>query len=137
LGQDWLEGVGFGIQGRPPTVIPPYSEQIVKCKTEEKGVRFIERQLLQPGLIAVSSLVECKDNEFPCLIVNLTNKHINVITHPKLEKPPTAIQGQNPGDQLSIASIKGIRLLREKLRLDQMIEGAKEVKQICDEYAHF
>jgi hypothetical protein len=61
---------------------------------------------------------------------------INVITHPKLEKPPTGIQGQDPGDQSSIASIKRIRLLREKPRLDQMIEGAKEVKQICKEYAN-
>jgi hypothetical protein len=70
LGQDWLEGAGFGIQRRPLTIIPPYSEHIVKCKTEEKGVRFKERQLLQPGLIAAFSLVECKDNKFPCLIVN-------------------------------------------------------------------
>jgi hypothetical protein len=79
--------------------------------------------------------VECKDNEFPCLIVNLTDKHVNVVTPPKLEKPPTAIQSRDPGDHSNIASIKRIRLLREKLRLDQMVEGAKEVKEICEEYA--
>lgn len=28
-------------------VIPAYSEQVVKCKTLEKGVRFIEHQILQ------------------------------------------------------------------------------------------
>jgi hypothetical protein len=40
LGQDWLDKAGYGFQKKTPVVISPYSEQIVKCKTSEKGVRF-------------------------------------------------------------------------------------------------
>jgi hypothetical protein len=74
LGQDWLEKAGYSFQKREPIMIPPYSEQVIKCKTNERGTRFIEHQLLQPGLIAAASLVDCKANEFPCLVVNLTDQ---------------------------------------------------------------
>jgi hypothetical protein len=79
LGQDWLEKAGYSFQKRKPIMIPPYSEQVIKCETNERGVRFIEHQLLQPGLIAASSLVNCEADEFPCLVVNLTNQTINMV----------------------------------------------------------
>jgi hypothetical protein len=60
LGQDWLDNAGYGFQKKTPVIIPPYSEQVVKCKTLEKGVRFIEHQILQRGLICAASLVNCK-----------------------------------------------------------------------------
>jgi hypothetical protein len=85
LSQDWLGEAGYSFQKKMPTIIPPYSEQVIKCKTNEKGVRFIEHQLLRPGLIVASSLVKCKAEEFPCLVVNVTDRHINVVTSPKLE----------------------------------------------------
>jgi hypothetical protein len=44
FGQDWLDNVGYDFQKKTPVVIPPYSEHVVKCKTLEKGVHFIERQ---------------------------------------------------------------------------------------------
>jgi hypothetical protein len=90
-----LEEAGYNFQKREPFMIPPYSEQIIKCRTNERGVRFIEHQLLQPGLMAASSLVNCEANEFPCLVVNLTDQTINMINSPKLEKPPTMILTQN------------------------------------------
>jgi hypothetical protein len=68
LGQDWLEKAGYSFQKRKPVTIPPYSEQVIKCETNERGIRFIEHQLLQPGLIAASSLVRCEENEFACLV---------------------------------------------------------------------
>jgi hypothetical protein len=46
LGQDWLDNAGYGFQKKTQVIIPPYSEQVVKCKTLEKGVRFIEHQIL-------------------------------------------------------------------------------------------
>jgi hypothetical protein len=36
LGQDWLEKAVYGIQKKIPDIIPPYSEQLVKCKTNEE-----------------------------------------------------------------------------------------------------
>jgi hypothetical protein len=135
LGQDWFGAAGYSFQKRTPIIIPPYSEQVIKCKTNEKGVRFIEHQLLQPGLIIASSLVECKSGEFPCLVVNVTERCINIITSPKLEKPPTRIQGQGVRQPTTATSTKRSRLLKEKLRLDHVTEGAKEIREISEEYA--
>jgi hypothetical protein len=87
LAQDWLEEAGYSIQKKVPVTIPTHSEQVIKSRMNEKGVRFIEHQLLQPGLIATSSLVNCESNEFPCLVVNLPDQCIN-ITFPKSEKTP-------------------------------------------------
>jgi hypothetical protein len=70
LGQDWLVESGYNIQKKVLVIIPPYSEQVIRFRTNEKGVCFIEHQLLQPSLIAASSLVNCESNEFPCLVVN-------------------------------------------------------------------
>jgi hypothetical protein len=128
LGQDWLEEAGYSFQKKTPIIIPPYSEQVIKCKTNEKG-------LLQPGLIVASSLVECKSEEFPCLVVNVTERHINLVTSPKLEKPPTRIQGQGVRQPTTATNTKRSRLLKEKLRLNRVIEVAKEIREICEEYA--
>jgi hypothetical protein len=94
LGQDWLDNEGYGFQKKTPVIIPPYSEQVVKCKTSEKGVRFIEHQITQPGLMCASSLVNCERCEFPCLMINLTDKPICMMANPKLEKPPTMMRRQ-------------------------------------------
>jgi hypothetical protein len=91
LSQDWLGEAGYSFQKKMPIMTPPYSEQVIKCRTEEKGIRFIGHQLLQPGLIAASSLVDCKAEEFPCLVVNVTNGCIHVVTFSKLERPPAGI----------------------------------------------
>jgi hypothetical protein len=135
LGQDWLEQAGFNIKKGTPVIIPPYSEQIIKCKTKERGVRFIEHQLLQPGLIVASSLVNCKNEELPCLVVNLTNKPINVMMEPKLEKPPTSMKNQNFSDGSKLVNAKRLHSLKEKLRLSHIVEGADEISKICEEYA--
>jgi hypothetical protein len=134
LGQDWLEGAGYSFQKREPILIPPFSEQIIKCKTNERGVRFIEHQLLQPGLIAASSLVECKASEFPCLVINLTNQTINMTNTPRLKKPPTMIKGQGFESPTKEKETKRLKLLNEKLRLSHIIEGANDIKRICEEY---
>jgi hypothetical protein len=36
LGQDWLDNEGYGFQKKTPVIIPPYSERVVKYKTQEK-----------------------------------------------------------------------------------------------------
>jgi hypothetical protein len=95
LGQDWLENAGYSLQKTATNVIPPYIEKVVRCETKEKYVRFIEHQILQPGLIAAASLVKCESNEFPCLVVNMTNQYLKLTADPKLEKPPSGIQRQN------------------------------------------
>ncbi|PNF38366.1 hypothetical protein B7P43_G08976, partial [Cryptotermes secundus] len=132
LGQDWLENEGYVFQKKPPVVILPYNEQVIMCKTQEKGVRFIEHQVLQPGLICAASLVNCENFEFPCLMVNLTDKSICVTTEPKLEKPPTMLHKQDFENKTK--RIRRLQLLRENLRLDHIAEGASDIRKICEEY---
>jgi hypothetical protein len=132
LGQDWLENAGYGFQKKTPVVIPPYSETVVKCKTIEKGIRFIEHQIIQPGLVCAASLVNCENSEFPCLMINLTDQPIRMTTDPRLEKPPTMIHKQENYNQAS--ETKRLQLLKEKLRLSHIKEGADEIRSICEEY---
>ena len=72
FGQDWLNNAGYGFQKKTPVIIPPYSESVIKCKTLEKGTRFIEHQILQPGLVCASSLVNCEASEFPAVVLLVT-----------------------------------------------------------------
>jgi hypothetical protein len=130
LGQDWLEKSNYGLQKKNPIIIPPYSEQIIKCETHEKGIRFIEHQLLQPGLMAASSLVDCRTNQFPCLVINLTDKPISMLTEPKLEKPPTMIRNREWKECPKVNDAKRLQLLRERLRLNHITEGADDINRI-------
>jgi hypothetical protein len=132
LGQDWLDNAGYGFQKKTPVIIPPYSEQVVKCKTTEKGVRFIEHQILQPGLSCAASLVNCEKFEFPCLVINLTNQPICMMSNPKLEKPPTMSFKQE--NKIQTNKAKRLQLLRGNLRLNHIVEGADDIRNICEEY---
>jgi uncharacterized protein YpiB (UPF0302 family) len=100
--------------------------------TIEKGVHFIEHQILQPRLICASSLVNCENFAFPCLMVNLTDKPICITTDHKLEKPPTMMHKQEFKNQTN--RIKRLQLLNENLRLNHIVEGADEIRGICEEY---
>jgi hypothetical protein len=133
FGQDWLDNAGYGFQKKTPIIIPPCSEQVIKCKTSEKGVRFIEQQILHPGLVRASSLVTCENFEFPCLVINLTDQPICMTANPKLEKPPTMNCKQECGNHVNKA--KRLQLLIEKLRLGHIVDGANDIRKICEEYA--
>jgi hypothetical protein len=50
----------------------------------------------------------------------------------KIEKPPTMIRNQEGGNQIN--KIKRLQLLKENLRLDHIVEGAEEIRDICKEY---
>jgi hypothetical protein len=132
LGQERLENACYNFQKKTPVVIPPYSEKVVKCKTVEKGTRFIEHKILQPGLVYAASLVNCEEFEFPCLMINLTDQPIYMTTDPRLEKPPTMMHQQENYNQAG--KIKILQLLKEKLRLSHINEGADEIRSICEEY---
>jgi hypothetical protein len=123
-----LDNAGYGFQNKTPVIIPPYSEQVVKCKTLEKGVRFIEHQILQPGLICAASLVSCETSGFPCLVINLTYMPVCMVTDPILEKPPTMMNRPEAKSQTN--RIKRLKLLNESLRLNHIIEGADEIRDL-------
>jgi hypothetical protein len=132
FGQDWLGDAGYGFQKKTPVIIPPYSEQIMKCKTVEKEVHFIEHQVTQPGLVCAASLVNCENFEYPCLMTSLTDKPICMIADPKLEKPPTMMHRRVA--EIQTNKVKRLQLLNENLRLRHIIEGSNEIRNICEEY---
>jgi hypothetical protein len=52
--------------------------------------------------------------------------------NPKLEKPPTMAHRQENANQTN--KIKRLKLLNENLRLGHIIEGADDIRKICEEY---
>ena len=71
LGQDWLER--FGYQFQIPDLginLPAYTENLVQIPTTEKGSRLVEAQELQENIFCASSMVECVDSSFICLVIN-------------------------------------------------------------------
>jgi hypothetical protein len=71
LGQDWLEKFGFNFQIPSLGItLPAYSETLVRIPTQEKGNRLVEAQELQENIFCASSVVECTNNSFLCLLIN-------------------------------------------------------------------
>jgi hypothetical protein len=65
-------------------------------------------------------------------MINLTDEPICMMIDPKLEKPPTVMHKQEFGNQSN--KIKRLQLLNENLRLGHIVEGASDIKKICEEY---
>lgn len=127
LGQDWLLENDYVIS--KSVIIPPYSETVVRFPTQEKGIRFIEQQSLQPGLMCASSLTQC-DKTFACLLVNVTSETINCTKMPELKKPPTQMY-KNKITENYLFTSQRVKTLHENLRLDHINKGTQEAKQIC------
>ena len=71
LGQDCLER--FRYQFQIPSlgiILPAYSETVVRVPTTEQVNRLVEAQELKENVFCASSVVECKDFSFICLIIN-------------------------------------------------------------------
>jgi hypothetical protein len=133
LGQDWLEKFGFNFQIPSLGItLPAYSETLVQIPTQEKGNRLVESQELQENIFCASSLVECVDNSFLCLLVNL-NPTKQILKHfPKTQVlPKCSGQFQSIGNQ---EVNKRNQALQSQLGLSHVKEGEEEIRQICTEY---
>ena len=74
LGQDWLERFTFDFQIPSLGInLPAYSKTLVRIATREKGNRIVEAQELQENLFCGSSVVDCVDNAFLRLLINLNH----------------------------------------------------------------
>jgi hypothetical protein len=72
LGQDGLEKFGYLETSSLGITLPAYSETLVRIQTREKGNRS-GAQELEENISCASSVVECVDNSFLCLLVNLNS----------------------------------------------------------------
>jgi hypothetical protein len=89
LGQDWLER--FDYQFQIPDLginLPAYSEPVVRIPTSEKGSRLIEAQELQENIFCASSVVECVDFSFNCLVIHCNSTDQMLKRFPRTHELP-------------------------------------------------
>jgi hypothetical protein len=133
LGQDWLERFGFNLQIPSLGItLPAYSETLVRVPTKEKGNRLVENQELQDNIFCASSVVECKDNTFLCLVVNLNSTEQKLKCFPQTEPLPKLSGTFRTIEQRE--SKKRNQKLQDQLRLTHVKDGEGEIRQICAEY---
>ena len=99
IGQDWLEKFGYDFQIPSLGItLPAYSETIVRIPTQEKGNRLVEAQELQENIFCASSVVDCKDNSFLCLMINLNSTEQKLKHFPQTQELPK-LRGQYKGTE--------------------------------------
>jgi hypothetical protein len=133
LGQDWLEK--FGLNFQIPSLgitLPAYSETIVRISTHEKGNRLVEAQELQENIFCASSVVDCKDNSFLCLLINFNSTEQRLKHFPQTQELPK-LSGQYKGVKKHELN-KRSQALQAQLRLAHIKEGEEEIRQICTEF---
>jgi hypothetical protein len=133
LGQDWLER--FGYQFRIPALginLPAYSETLVRIPTTKQGNRLVEAQELQESVFCASSVVECKDSSFLCLITILNSTDETSKKFPRNRDLPK-LSGKFHDATKTESHIRN-QILQAQLRLVHIKEGEKEIGQICAEY---
>jgi hypothetical protein len=133
IGQDWLER--FGYQFQIPELgitLPAYTETLVRIPTKEKGTRLVESQELQENIFCASSVVECADASFVCLVINCNPIEKTFHAFPQVQELPkrsgkfveTSRREHNARNQT----------LQSQLRLAHLKEGEQEIRRICAEY---
>jgi hypothetical protein len=130
LGQEWLIKNDYMMTCR--NTILPFSETVVRVPTRERGVRFVDKQELLPGVYCGTSLSLSSDCHFYCLVVNMTPFPITQLPLPRSERPPAF-----KADNRSVQFLNNNRVakLNEKLRLDHIVEGAEAIRSICIQYS--
>ena len=133
IGQDWLEKFGYDFQIPSLGItLPAYSETIVRIPTQEKGTRLTEAQELQENIFCASSVVDCKDNSFLGLIINLNSTEQKLKHFPQTQELPK-LSGQYKGTERQKLN-KRSQTLQAQLRLSHIKEGEEQIRQICTEF---
>jgi hypothetical protein len=133
LGQDWLERFGYYFQ--IPAIgidLPAYSEKLVQIPTTKHGNRVVEAQEIQENIFCASSVVECKDYSFLCLIINLNSTNETLSKFPRTQELPK-LSGRFQ-DATKKESHTRNQMLQAQLQLAHVKEGEEEIRQICAEY---
>ena len=130
MGQDWLKGFGYYLQIPSLGItLPAYSENVVRIPTTDRVIRLVEAQKLQEKVFCASSVVECKDSSFPCLILNLNSTDETLKKFPRTQGLPK-LTG-NFQDATNTSSHARNQIFQTQLRLAHVKEGEEEIRQIC------
>jgi hypothetical protein len=114
-------------------VLPAYSETLVRIPTTEKGSRLVEAQELQENVFCASSVVECTDSSFVCLIINCNPTKETLRKFPQTQEFST-LSGRF--DKVRTSELRK-QTLQAQLRLAHIKEGEEEIRQIFTEYMDF
>jgi hypothetical protein len=135
LGQDWLERFSFQLQ--IPSLgfkLPAYSETLVRVPTQVTGSRLVEAQEIQENIFCASSVVECKNNSFLCLVANLNPTEQTLQYFPQTQELPKLVCQFNKLSKDK--AMKWSQTLQNQLRLAHIKEGEQDIRQICTEYMY-
>ena len=133
LGQDWLERFGYYFQIPSLGItLPAYLETVVRIPTTDRGIRLVEAQELQENVFCASSVVECKDSTFLCLVLNLNSTDETLKKFPRTQGLPK-LTGKFQGATHTSSHARN-QILQSQLRLAHVKEGEEEIRQICAEY---
>ena len=131
LGRDWLETHNGELKIPWKTnlkTVPPMSETLIEFETNEKGVRYCNKQTLGKNIICAESVVNCNLGKYCCLIINLNEDEALIEREPELTvESIKSLDLQLKGENRN-------KMLLSKLRLAHIKEGAEELKQICLEF---
>ena len=104
----------------------------MRIPTTEKGSRLVEAQELQENIFCASSVVECVDSSFICLVVNCNPSDEILKKFPQTQELPKR-SGKfldSKGKELHARN----QVLQAQLRLTQVKEGEQKIRQICSVY---
>jgi hypothetical protein len=89
IGQDWLEKFGYQFQITELGIyLPTCSETLVRIPASEQGARLVEAQELQANVFCASSVVECVDSFYICLVINCNTTDEVLKTFPQTQELP-------------------------------------------------
>jgi hypothetical protein len=94
----------------------------------------MEAQEFQENIFCASSVVECVDSTFICLLINCNPTDEVLKTLPQTHKLPK-LSGKFAEISQKEQQVRN-RLLQAQLRLPHLKEGEQEIRQICTEYAN-
>jgi hypothetical protein len=133
LGQDWLERFGYRFQIPNLGInLPAYSETLMRIPTTEKGSRLVEAQELQGNAFCASSVVECVDSSFICLIINC-NSTDEILKKFQQTQGFSKLSGRFYDAKKRELQARN-QALQAQLRLAHTKKGEHKIRQICAEF---
>ena len=105
---------------------------MVRIPTTDRVIRLVEAQKLQEKVFCASSVVECKDSSFFCLVLNLNSTDETLKKFPRTQSLPK-LTGKFQ-DATNTSSHARNQILQTQLRLAHVKDGEEEIRQICAEY---
>jgi len=111
---------------------PACSETLVPIPTTEKGNPLVEVQELQENIFCSSSIVECRNSSFLCLIINSNSTNETLKKFPRTQELPKL--SSRFQDATKKESHTRNQMLQAQLRLAHIKKEKKKLGRYCGIY---